>query len=141
MSGQELSHVAGKSSTPIRVLETHAAAIWSADPRNNSESGERIEEMLNLRRIHCGQTAVRARGAEVREYIADVMSTQLCGQSTHDLRVAVTNQFVGFAVTDEPLIAAQPAVGEPDGVVPAIVASVAHVKPGIPEQITKTNNQ
>jgi hypothetical protein len=48
---------------------------------------------------------------------------------------------IGFAVGDEPIVAAEPSVAEPDAIVRAIVSSIAQVKARTPKNVCEEEKE
>jgi hypothetical protein len=118
---------------PLRIPESNACAVRSANPWHNSKTAECIEKPIGLCRIYLGQVPVWFGGTKVREDISDMVPAKSGHKVLQALWVAVMAILIGLAIPDEPFVAAKPAVSDPDSIPTEIMTPIVHIQSWTPK--------
>src|SRR5437868_4661722 len=131
--------VGRKCLAPTGYMQPRIAAVWPADPWNDTKPAEFIQESFDLRAVYKRQATIWFCRAEMREYICDVMIPQSACKFLNIFRTPVPGNLCCPPIRNKPLVACQPAVRNPDAVVLAIISPVAHIQTRTPCKITATD--
>jgi hypothetical protein len=73
------------------------------------------------------------------ENIGDVMGAESSREFHQATRLTEAWNGVGLLIANEPVVSAQPAVLEPDGIPASVVTTIADIQTGTPEKQTTKN--
>src|SRR5438034_3454359 len=141
MSNEKSLDVRHETSTPLRLLQTSTTPIWPTDPWDHAEPGERIEEALHLNCVHRRQAAVRLRWTKMRKNICNMVTPQSLCEVTDPGWITKMRNLISLAIPAKPVVSAQPAVPQPNGVTSEVVPSIVHIETWSPKEVSKPEQE